>query len=684
MIVYIAEKPSLGRAIAEVLPKPLVKSEGFVTAADGTVVTWCIGHLLEQAEPEVYNSEFKKWSHTHLPIIPHPWKLTTKASTAKQLGVVRKLIKKSTGIIHAGDPDREGQLLVDEVIDYVGVSAEKKRKIKRCLIADLNASAVRRSIANLRDNSEFIALSVSALARARADWLFGINLTRAYTLQGQKGGYKGVLSVGRVQTPVLGLVVRRDEEIAQFQSKPFYEVWANLFTENQERFRAKWVPSEHCLPYLDESGRNLSRALAENVVSRISHKPASVVKVEAQPKRIPPPLPHNLSALQIDANKRFGLSAQNVLDAAQSLYEKHKLITYPRSDCRYLPLEHFNDASMVAGVVQGNAKQLGLSALVEVSLSFAQKSRAWNDKKVGAHHAIIPTKKSLSNTQSLTLAERQVYELISRQYLIQFLPDHRFEKTTVTITIEGGKFIATSKQVQVPGWKVLFKAEENEVKGGKDKTLKERENFQWNSDASGSDPFEVNNSQLPALVPGQRLHSEAAEVVEKQTSPPKPYTDATLLGAMTGIAKYVKDPALKKVLRETDGLGTEATRAGIIELLFRRGFLERQGKAVRATDSGQAFIRALPERITLPDMTAQWEFQLSAISEQRSTYDSMITPLIEQVGTLVLESQTVIPEGLRGLGDQKATYSKRTTYKRKKANTATGQRKPRKKRKKSY
>ncbi|MFT6806117.1 MAG: DNA topoisomerase-3, partial [Glaciecola sp.] len=359
MRLFIAEKPSLGRAIADVLPKPHKKGDGYITAANGDTVSWCIGHLLEQQQPEAYDPAFKKWSHEHLPIIPQQWQLAVKKNTAKQLGVLRTLIKQAEQLIHAGDPDREGQLLVDEVINFLGVTGAKKDSIQRCLINDLNPSAVKQSLSKLRSNREFIPLSTSALARSRADWLYGINLTRAYTLQGQKVGYKGVLSVGRVQTPLLGLVVRRDNAIEAFVSKAFYEVWACLETEKGESFKAKWQPSEQCAKYLDEQGRNLSQALAQNVAGRISQQPAQVKKLKREHKKQAPPLPYNLSSLQIDASKAFGLSAQQVLDICQGLYERHKLITYPRSDCRYLPLSHFVEAKDVHAAILSNSQHLG-------------------------------------------------------------------------------------------------------------------------------------------------------------------------------------------------------------------------------------------------------------------------------------------------------------------------------------
>lgn len=328
MKLYIAEKPSLGRAIADALPKPHKKHDGYIEVANGDCVSWCIGHLLEQAEPDDYDERFKKWQFDHLPIIPEQWKLKAKTKTRKQLTVLKKLIKQASQLIHAGDPDREGQLLVDQVIEEAKISQAKKQSTQRLLISDLNLSAVKKSLGAMRSNRDFIPLSVSALARSRADWLFGMNLTRAYTLAGQKAGFGNVLSVGRVQTPILGLVVNRDNEIANFVSKPFYDVLAHLFTPDNQPFIAKWVPSKACEPHQDEEGRILNKALAGNVASRITKQSAELTSLDQKQKKQSAPLPYNLSALQIDAAKAFGMPAQKVLDICQILYERHKLITH--------------------------------------------------------------------------------------------------------------------------------------------------------------------------------------------------------------------------------------------------------------------------------------------------------------------------------------------------------------------
>ncbi|WP_257325423.1 DNA topoisomerase III [Pseudoalteromonas rhizosphaerae] len=602
MKLYIAEKPSLGRAIADALPKPHKKHDGYIEVANGDCVSWCIGHLLEQAEPDDYNEQYKKWRFDDLPIIPQQWQLKAKSKTRKQLTVLKKLIKQADQLVHAGDPDREGQLLVDEVIEQVKLSQAKKQQIQRLLISDLNVSAVKKSLQNVRSNREFIPLSVSALARSRADWLFGMNLTRAYTLAGQKAGFGNVLSVGRVQTPILGLVVQRDNEIANFVPKPFYEVLAHLSTENKETFTAKWQPSKACEPYQDEEGRVLHRGLAENVASRISNQSGEVTALEQKQKKQQAPLPYNLSALQIDAAKAFSMPAQKVLDICQNLYERHKLITYPRSDNRYLPKDHHQEAASIIKAIAINGGQNDTHCQ---GADVSKRSKCFNDAKVAAHHAIIPTAKQ-QKSASLSVEEGKVYGLISRHYLIQFYPDYIYNKTKAEITINGGIFKANAKQDVSLGFKALM-----------GKTALKDEQI------------------LPPLIKGQQLQCERGEVIDKMTSPPAHFNDATLLSAMTGISRYVKDPEIKKILKETDGLGTEATRAGILELLFRRQFLRRQGKLILATDTGKALISALPHGLASPDLTAKWEASLGDIAEQQMSYQQFLNPLLVDLAAFV-------------------------------------------------
>lgn len=618
MKLYIAEKPSLGRAIIDALPKPHHKKDGYVLVGHHDqnqcdAVSWCVGHILEQAEPEAYRPEFKKWSLTDLPIMPDDydqgWQLKPKKQTRKQFSVLKKLIKQASHIIHCGDPDREGQLLIDEVIHHVGVKEAVRNAIERCLISDLNRPAVVSALANLKPNSVFIPLSVSALARSRADWLYGINMTRCCSLHGQKNGFRGVLSVGRVQTPILGLVVRRDLEIEQFSPQAYYEVNALIALPDNQKMRARWQPSNACSPYQDEEGRILSQALAENVIKRIQGKPAVLSALSTKQKKQSAPLPYNLSALQIDAAKQFGFTAKVVLDTCQSLYEQHKLITYPRSDNRYLPQAHFKQAPQIISAISEDASLVPLCQEAQPHL----KSKAWNDAKVGAHHAIIPSAKK-PQTSKLSHVELKVYQLIAKQYLAQFYSPWLYQDSRAEFTIAGGLFVAKERLTLSQGWKRVFTT-----------------NLQDNALENDSANKDHSTSAFQLLKKDTHYHCEKGELLSKQTQAPKHFTDASLLAAMTGIARFVKNPEIKNILKETDGLGTEATRANIIELLFKRQFLERQGKQIKASAAGKSFITALPEAISAPDMTAHWESKLTGISTQAYRYNDFMAPLKQTI-----------------------------------------------------
>ncbi|CAH7132779.1 DNA topoisomerase III [Vibrio chagasii] len=651
--LIIAEKPSLGRAIAAALPNPQKKDQGFIKCGNGDVVTWCIGHLLEQVEPDAYDDRYKKWNLADLPIVPQQWQLRPRKTSSKQLTVIRKLLKDATQIVHAGDPDREGQLLVDEVIDYCKVSKAKKESMDRLLISDLNLPAVKRALSQMRSNRDFIPLSISALARSRADWLYGMNMTRAYTLLGQKAGYQGVLSVGRVQTPVLGLVVRRDEEIENFIPKDYFTLHALIpYQNNGQSFdiRARWKPSEACKPWQDEEGRVLNRKLVENVANRIANQPATVTESEQKQSKQAAPLPYSLSALQIDASKRFGMSAQQVLDTCQSLYEKHKLITYPRSDSRYLPKDHYSQRESVVDAIANNAKELQSGAHgADLSL----KSKAWNDSKVDAHHAIIPTPKK-SSVNGLSANEMKIYQQIARQYLMQFYPPAVFADAKLVFDIAGGVFIAKGRQLITPGWKVLMGKTDTEEKG------------------DGTDT-------VPPLDKGTVLTCREGVIGDKKTEPPKHFTEATLLQAMTGIARFVANKDLKAILKETDGLGTEATRAGILDTLFKRQLLTRQGKSIHSSPAGRGLIHALPEDSTFPDMTAHWEHQLQGMAERNQAYQPFMQALESKIDGLMGKVKTgEVPESLRHLpkverpafkrrkgSGAKKSYAKTGTYAKK-------------------
>ncbi|MEL0630860.1 DNA topoisomerase III [Psychromonas aquatilis] len=639
MKLYIAEKPSLARALSEALPKPLKKRDGYIEANNGDVVTWCIGHLLEQAEPDAYDERYKKWVISDLPIIPTKWQLKPKAQTKKQLTVIKKLIKQSKIIVNAGDVDREGQILVDEVINYCGASKTKIANAQRCLISDMNFAAVKKSVNNLKPNKDYIPLAVSALARARADWLYGLNMTRLCTLQGQKSGYQGVLSIGRVQTPILALIVNRHIDINNFISKPFYEVIANIETSDRVKYQGKWKPSAACEPFMDDEKRVLSKSLALNVIERINGQQGKIIKVAQDKKKQQAPLLYNLSSLQIAAAKVFSMSAKQTLDICQQLYEKHKLITYPRSDCQYLPKEHLNDIQAVTNAI-ASVSSKSQKMLADADLSI--KSRVWNDAKVGAHHAIIPTARNKA-TGVLSANEMKIYELVARQYIAQFYPPFEYLDKQIHTDIASGLFISKQKDILSNGWKALFPT-----------ATKNKEAAEFSSVA------------LPQVKVGDQVQCIKGDLIEKNTTPPKPFTDATLLGALTGISRFVTDLEIKKALKETDGLGTEATRAGIIELLFKRGYIVKKGKEIHPTEVGSQLITALPLQISQPDMTAMWESQLESISTKSMSYQAFINGVQGNLELLINEVKNISFTGLPKTTNKKV-FRKKTkarTYKK--------------------
>nr|WP_298416190.1 DNA topoisomerase III [uncultured Halomonas sp.] len=597
MRLIIAEKPSLARAIADALPGAAKRSDGTIQVGD-TIVSWCLGHLLEQASPDAYDSRYKQWRLDHLPIVPEHWKLMPRSKARGQLKVLRGLIKQANEIVHAGDPDREGQLLVQEVIEYLGW----KGPVSRLLINDLNRPAIRQALARLEDNRIYLPLYRAAEARSRADWLYGINLSRAWTLTGRQAGHDGVLSVGRVQTPVLGLVVRRDQAIARFEPRPFHVLWVDFKVE-QGIVRGWWQPGEQ--HPLDDQGRLLQRGPAESLAAQLPGAMGAVSKLEARTKRQAPPLPYSLSALQVDAARRYKLSAKAVLDTCQSLYERHRLITYPRSDCRYLPEAHLLEARKT---LRGACTDDPTLSSWLAGADFTLRSKAWNDKQVGAHHALAPTGLRPDFTR-LSASEANVFRLIARNVLAQFYPALQTREVKAEFSVLDERFRTQGQEVLVPGWKPLFTTRDEAP-------------------------------PLPSMREGEQATVVDQAVEDRETRPPEPFTDASLIKAMMNIARYVDDPEVKRTLRDTDGLGTEATRAGILETLLDRRYLVRQGSALRATRTGQALINALPDAATRPERTALWEQRLRAIAEGEDQPAPFMTNLIADLHTLLAGADT--------------------------------------------
>lgn len=609
--LFIAEKPSLARAIADAIPGPAQRRDGFIECGNGDRVAWCAGHILELAAPDAYNADYKQWRLEHLPITPRNWKLVV--TSPDLLNTIKSLLSRASVVVHAGDPDREGQLLVDEVLVFLGY----RGPVDRILISDLNVGAIRKALNAIEPNAKFHNLYNAALGRQRADWLYGLNMTRLYTLLGRAGGYDGVLSVGRVQTPLLGLIVRRDLEIEQFVPKPYYTVVAEI-AGAAHVFSARWQPGPEAEASLDSDGRLVDAALASRLEKKLAGQAGTVVKATRERKKEAPPLPYSLADLQIDAGKRLGLSPKRTLDVCQALYETHRLITYPRSDCSYLPEGHLAEAHAVARAIASVEPRLAPAA---AGADLTLRSRAWNDVKVTAHHAVIPTPRSaLSGT--LDVDERNVYGLIARRYLAQFYPPHEFDQLDVQLSVAGERLSAKGRHQVLPGWRQLL---DDQAAG--------------EHDAAGGDDENHVDVALPALVDGQAIRADAARAIEKKTIPPRRFTSATLVQAMTGISRFVTNPQIKQLLRETDGIGTPATQAQIIQTLFDRHYIEETNRQIVSTSTGRALIRALPDVATQPDMTALWEATLRKVHEGRAALDGFLTAVERQLAELITRAR---------------------------------------------
>lgn len=606
MRLYIAEKPSMGLEIAKCLPGPMRRGEGFIETAGGTV-TWGFGHLLRQAEPQEYDEKYKKWRAEDLPIVPQEWKLIVEASAKKQFGIVKDLIARADEIVHAGDPDREGQLLIDEMLDYVG----NTKPVRRILLNALDEKSIREANDHLRDNRDFAPLKESALARARADWLIGMNLSRAYTLAARRAGHDMTLPVGRVKTPTLALVVRREREIKDFHATLYYTIKAEFVHANGS-FTAVWKPGEEQAG-LDAEGRLVDKTEAEAKLAAFSETDGEgrIETYAKARKEEPPRLPFSLSSLQVLAGRRFGYEPQQVLDTAQALYEK-KLTSYPRSDCEYLPKNQLASAvTILKNLADGEEKELSAWAM---GADEKLRSRAWDDKKITAHHAIIPTTVK-ANPATLTPMQRDIYFLIAQAYLAQFYPAHVYDQTKVGVRYGDERFTASGRTVRDMGWKALY--------AGKNADKEEP-------------PESDDTAALPAMEKGDPVRYGGGKLAEKQTKPPSRFTPATLLAAMKDIHKYVKDAEAKKRLRAVSGIGTEATRAAIIEDLIRRKFLKAQGKKKQLIPQSVAelLVDALPDAMTYPDKTAVWEDELAFMAAGGGGMERFLTQQAAFAGEL--------------------------------------------------
>ena len=557
MKVVIAEKPSLAKAI-----RAAVGSDYTVTNA--------FGHIYEQAEPDAYlpadvplsKNGKKQWRVQDLPIVPDKWIMLPKSDAKEQIGKIKALLKDATEVINAGDPDREGQLLIDEIVQEL----KFKGSVKRVWLTSLTPDAIRTAFKNLKPNADYKPLSDSAQARSHADWLVGMNLTRAWTL---KNG--GLVSVGRVQTPTLALIVQRDLSIDNFKAQDYFDVFASVKHKNGT-FSAKWKPAATDGQGFDEEGRLIDKAIAD-AIARKAQGQGVITAYKADAKKRAAPLPFSLSALQKAASAKLGLGAQKVLDIAQSLYEQ-QITSYPRTDCQYMGTDQLDDVFKVAAQLAG---KLGVS--VE-----KKKHAAFDAAKVTAHTAIVPTGAS---AEGLRGDEKAVFDMIAKATVALFMPDEEYLSISATFTAQQENFSATGKQVNKPGWTVLYGADDSD---------------------------EEKEPALPVMQQNDAAEGVEGVVKAVKTKPLSRLTEGTLIDAMSNIHRYITDPAAKAILKETSGIGTEATRANVIETLFKRGWIEKKGKQIISTDVGKSVVRSLTGDLTDPVTTAKWEDKLSEVA----------------------------------------------------------------------
>ncbi|ELM7841782.1 DNA topoisomerase 3 [Escherichia coli] len=629
MKLYIAEKPSVANDIAKALGGSIQKKNGYIEAGED-LVTWCYGHLLKTVEPESYNPDYKKWVAADLPLQLYPLRYEPIASNAAHTQIVIDLIKKADVIVHAGDPDDEGQLLVEELLEYAGNS----KPVKRLLINDNTDAAVKKSLAQLKDNREFRGIYRKALARAAGDLIYGLSMTRAYTIAGRAQGYNGTLSVGRVQTPILGLIVRR-YLANQSHTSSFYYTLAGDFSVNGQQFTANWKVSEDAPQ--DDKKRLTSKGYADNLAQRLKGKAASIEAAGVQDKETAPPLPFNLVKLQQYMNRQHKMTAAKTLEITQQLREKYKAITYNRSDCSYLSDEQFSEAPQVLDALKSRAEY------ADLQIDASRKSKAFDSGKVTAHTAIIPTA-NVPDLSVLSEPERQVYEAIAQHYLVQFMANKRYQEASVVVSVDGETFSSRARQTTDAGFTAFLRGEEAEEP----------------SDDAPESSFDV----LKALCTGESGSCDGVTVNEKKTSPPPLFTEATLLAALVRVADFVEDARIKALLKAKDkdkkdehgGIGTPATRSDMLEKLKTRQYIQLDKGKLIPTDTGLAFFKALPESATLPDMTALWSEQQAEIEQGTKTVDTFIEDLLGQLREQV---QSVTVGEIQGEGKSPAGQSER-------------------------
>ncbi len=591
--LVLTEKPSVARDIAKVL-QCNQNGNGFISGPR-YIVTWALGHLVTLADPDVYNQKYKSWNLEDLPMLPKRMELVVIKETSRQFGIVRGLLHREdvSELIIATDSGREGELVARWIIEKAGF----KKPIRRLWISSQTDKAIKEGFQNLKPSKAYDNLYYSAQSRAEADWLIGLNVTRALTCK-----YNAQLSAGRVQTPTLAMIVQRENEIKRFVPKDYWTITAGL-----KGFSVLWQDRK------TGQTRLFDKAQAEAVVSKVSGQTATITEVLKEGKRELPPLAYDLTELQRDANKKYGYSAKKTLSLMQSLYEHHKLVTYPRTDSRYLTDD------IVPTLVE-RLKSIAIGPYMKAAQNlirnkFNVTKRLVDNSKVTDHHAIIPTEQYV-DLSALNSDERHIYDLIVKRFIAVLSPAFEYEQTTVKVDVAGELFTAKGRIITALGWKSIYETDKEDL-------------------PEDNDSDEDTHQSLPLVVKGQKEPLLSPRTINGKTAPPKRFTEATLLSAMEHPGKYMDNKALREVIEGTSGLGTPATRADIIEKLFDSFYVERRGKEIIPTSKGIQLVELVPSDLKSPELTAKWEQQLSLISKGQSDAKVFVTKMRDYATSLV-------------------------------------------------
>lgn len=605
LMVYIAEKPDIATAMASYLWKDYksYRMQHCYRKGD-TIITWAYGHILMTAMPDAYGKEYADFSK--YPIFPSLWKKLPSPSAKEQLDYIKEVLKEADVVINGGDPDREGQLLVDEILEY----CRYKGEVKRILINAKDNESLKRAFDGIVPNERFQPLYQAGLARERADWLVGMNLSRAYTMKARSAGDTNVWRVGRVKIPTLALVVNREKEIRNFHSIEYYELLGK-YSKSGIPFTAKLIAKDDAPT--DSDGRIISRPYLDHIKDMIKNKPAKVTVAEKKKQTENSPLPYSLDTLQVEANKRYGMSPSLVLEKVQSLYEK-KFVSYPRSDCNFIPSAQAQDGSRILM----SLKEYGIVSAANADPSL--HGRCFNDSKVTAHHAIIPTGIKPTGLDDM---ERKVYDMIATRYIIQFYESCIYDTIKYTIVSEGHEFVGSGKTIVRSGWRSVIKDEQKEEEG----------------------------KEIPDLKVGDTFPLPVYIIDVKKTTPPKRFTEGTLISAMTEIWRFVNaDNPNRERLKECKGIGTPATRDTIISDLMasadknrQQPCIQKKGKELVPTSFGMSMIESIHESLTKPDLTALMEYELSAIASGNKSLNDFMKETIAMVNQNIHFAEQNVP-----------------------------------------